>query len=157
MDEPIQLAAQYFEKGYSCAQSLLCAFSGLTGMDEATAIRIASPFGGGIARQGETCGAVTGALLVLGLKFGPQAGENNDRAYNIAQEFLRRFREQHTSLQCKQLIHFDISQPQELQAAREAQVFHTTCPKLVRSAAEMVDSMFSTSGENTSRAMEQKQ
>jgi len=141
MTDPIQHAAQYFEKGYSCSQSLLCAFSGPLGLDEETAFKIASPFGGGIARQGETCGAVTGALMVLGLKFGPKAGEKNDTSYNVSQEFVRRFQEQHASIKCKQLINFDISQPEELLVAREAQVFHKTCPELVRSAAEIVNSM----------------
>jgi len=156
MSDPTQLATEYFERGYSCSQSLLCAFSGLLGMDEETAIKIASPFGGGIARQGETCGAVTGALMVLGLKFGPKAGESNDSAYNISQEFLRRFQEQHASSKCKQLINFDISQPEELLAAREAQVFHKTCPELVRSAAGIVNSMLiSTPLANPSNKTEQ--
>jgi len=141
MNDPIQLAEKFFEQGYSCSQSLLCAFAGQLGMDEKTAIKIASPFGGGIARQGETCGAVTGALMVLGLKFGPKAGESNDNAYSIAQEFIQRFQEHHTYIKCKQLINFDISQPQELRAAREAQVFHKTCPELVRSAVEIVNHM----------------
>ena len=143
MTDPSQLAAKYFEQGYSCSQALLCAFSGLTGLDGETAFKLASPFGGGIARQGETCGAVSGALLVLGLKFGPKAGESNDAVYSMAQEFIQRFQEQHASTLCKQLIDFDISQPQELLAARAARVFHKTCPELVRSAAGIVNSMIS--------------
>lgn len=141
MSDPIQQAEKYFEQGYSCSQSLLCAFSGPLGMDQATANRIASPFGGGIARQGETCGAVTGALMVLGLQFGPQAGEGNDTIYAKSQDFLSRFQEMHASTQCKQLIHFDISQQEELLAAREALVFHEVCPQLVRTAAGIVQSM----------------
>jgi C_GCAxxG_C_C family probable redox protein len=141
MDDPIQRAENFFEQGYSCSQSLLCAFSGQLGLDEETAIKIASPFGGGIARQGETCGAVTGALMVLGLKFGPLVGDSKETIYAISQDFLRRFQDQHTSIKCKQLIDYDISQPEELQAAREANAFHKTCPELVRSAAEIVKSM----------------
>ena len=143
MDKPIQVAAQRFEQGYSCSQSLLLAFASLYGLDEEIAIKIGAPFGGGIARQGETCGAVTGALMVLALKFGPKSGESNDTAYNISQDFMDRFQEQHGSIQCKQLIKFDISQPDELQSAREAQVFHKTCPILVKSAAGIVTSMLS--------------
>jgi C_GCAxxG_C_C family probable redox protein len=143
MNDPIQIAAQSFEKGFSCSQSLLCAFAGQFNLDEEIAFKIASPFGGGIARQGETCGAVTGALMVLALKFGPKPGESNEIAYNVSQEFMRRFKEQHSSIQCKQLIHFDISQPEELLAARESQVFHKTCPQLVSSAAGIVNSMLS--------------
>jgi C_GCAxxG_C_C family probable redox protein len=141
MNDPIQITRQRFEQGYSCSQSLLSGFADQFGIGEDIAIKIAAPFGGGIARQGETCGAVTGALMVLALKFGPKPGEGNDTVYNISQEFLRRFKELHRSIQCKQLINYDISQPEELLAAREAQVFHKTCPELVRSAAEIVNSM----------------
>ena len=141
MNDPIQIATQRFEQGYSCSQSLLCGFAGQFGLDEEIAIKIAAPFGGGIARQGETCGAVTGALMVLALRFGPKPGESNETAYIVSQEFMQRFQAQHDSIQCKQLIKFDISQPEELLAAREARVFKNTCPELVRSAAEIVNSM----------------
>jgi len=110
-------------------------------MDEATANRIASPFGGGIARQGETCGAVTGALMVLGLRFGPQAGEGKDAIYAKSQQLLGHFREQHGSILCKQLIRFDISQAVELQRARDRRVFQEICPNLVRTAARLVQNM----------------
>ena len=79
--------------------------------------------------------------MVLALKFGSKAGESNETAYTISQEFMRLFQERHSTIKCKQLIQFDISQPQELQAAQEAQVFKQTCPNLVRSAAGIVNSM----------------
>ncbi|HBG74687.1 MAG: hypothetical protein A2X25_11690 [Chloroflexi bacterium GWB2_49_20] len=141
MSDPIQLATDRFEQGYSCSQSLLTAFAPQFGLAEEFAIKITSPFGGGIARQGETCGAVTGALMVLGLKFGPNMGESNDTIYQLSQDFLCRFQEQHTFIKCKQLINFDLSQPDELIAAREANVFKQTCPLLVKTAAGIVQSM----------------
>jgi C_GCAxxG_C_C family probable redox protein len=76
MYDPIQLASERFEQGYSCSQSILSAFASQFGLAEEFAIKISSPFGGGIARQGETCGAVTGALMVLALEFGPNMGES---------------------------------------------------------------------------------
>jgi C_GCAxxG_C_C family probable redox protein len=87
------------------------------------------------------CGALTGALMVLGLQFGPQAGEGKEVIYAKSNHLLKSFQEQHGSIQCKQLIHFDISLPEELLAAREAQVFHKICPQLVRTAAIIVQSM----------------
>lgn len=141
MNDPIQIAIQRFKQGYSCSQSLLYAFAREFGVDEDITIKIAAPFGGGIARQGETCGAVTSALMVLGLKFGPETGESNETIYKVSQEFIRLFQEKHSSIQCKQLIKFDINQPEELLAAREARVFKNVCPELVKSAAEIVNSM----------------
>lgn len=141
MNDPMQVAIQRFSEGYSCSQSVLCAFADRSGLDEAHAVKIASAFGGGIARQGETCGAVTGALLVLGLEFGPKPGESNETVYQKSREFMRLFQEKHSSIQCKQLIQFDLSQPQELLAAREARVFHKTCPELVRTAVGIVNDM----------------
>jgi len=141
MNDPIPIAIQRFEQGYSCSQSLLYAFASQFEMGEEISNKIAAPFGGGIARQGETCGAVTGALMVLGLKFGPETGKSNKTIYKVSQEFLRLFQEKHSSIQCNQLIKFDINQKEELLAAREAGVFKNVCPELVKSAAEIVNSM----------------
>jgi C_GCAxxG_C_C family probable redox protein len=141
MNDPIQLATHRFEQGFSCSQAIFTTFAPQFGVGDDIAGKIASPFGGGIARQGETCGAVTGALMVLGLKYGALGEENKDKIYQVSQEFLRRFQEQHTFIKCKQLINYDISQPVELQAAREAKVFTQICPILVKTAAEIVQSM----------------
>ena len=141
MTDPTQRAAEFFTQGYSCSQSLLCAFCESYGLDEATAFKLASPFGGGIARLGKTCGAVTGALMVLGLNFGPHVGEKNDQAYNLAQEFMVRFQKQHATIECSQLIRFDLSQEDQLLAARESGVFQSICPTIVQSAAGIVDEM----------------
>jgi len=141
MYDPIQIATSKFDQGFSCSQSLFSAFALQFGVSDEIASRIASPFGGGIARQGETCGAVTGALMALSLKFGPRMGESNDGIYHISQEFLHRFQQQNTYLQCRQLINFDLSQPGDLEEARRYQVFDKVCPILVRSAAEIVLSM----------------
>jgi C_GCAxxG_C_C family probable redox protein len=143
MTDPIQRATERFEQGFSCSQSVFSAFAPQLDLSDEVAFKIASPFGGGIARQGETCGAVTGALMALGLKYGPGSGGSNDKMYEISQEFLQKFKEAHASTQCKQLIQFDLSQPPDLQAARQSQVFKSICPKLVETAAGIVQSMLS--------------
>lgn len=63
-------AVGLFNSGYNCAQATLCAFQDLTGVDEKTLRRIASDFGGGMSGTRETCGAVTGMLMALGLTKG---------------------------------------------------------------------------------------
>ena len=66
----IDTAVSGFKEGFNCAQSVLSAFSEELGLTRETALKIACPFGGGMARQAETCGAVTGAFMVIGLKYG---------------------------------------------------------------------------------------
>jgi C_GCAxxG_C_C family probable redox protein len=141
MKDPIQTATNRFEQGFSCSQSLFSAFAPQFGLSDEIASTIASPFGGGIARQGETCGAVTGALMALSLKFGPKMNESKDGMYIVSQEFFRCFKEKHTFLNCRQLINFDLNQPGELELARQSLVFKNVCPLLVKTAAEIVQSM----------------
>jgi C_GCAxxG_C_C family probable redox protein len=97
-----------------------------------------------MGRQGLTCGALTGAYLVLGLKAGaelPNRDEAKEQAYGLVQEFSRRFRERHKSMDCSDLLGFDISTEQGRANASERGLFETLCPKLVRSAAEIMEEM----------------
>ena len=67
MSNHADIAKELFLKGYNCSQSVLCAFSDVTGYDVDTSARMASSFGGGLGRLRQTCGAVSGAALVLGI------------------------------------------------------------------------------------------
>jgi C_GCAxxG_C_C family probable redox protein len=117
------------------------AFASEFGLSDEMALRIAAPFGGGMARTGKTCGAVTGGLMGLGLKYGFTAPDGKDAMYEIAQEFMRHFEERHGSLACRELIGFDISTPETRARAQQAGVFTTVCPFLVRDAAEIAQAM----------------
>jgi C_GCAxxG_C_C family probable redox protein len=110
-------------------------------MDEKTALKLASPFGGGIARRGEICGAVSGALLTLGLERGADTPAGKEEIYRLSQEFMRRFEEKYGTLLCRDLIGCDISTPAGYQAATEKRVFGTICPALVREAAEIIEAL----------------
>lgn len=129
---------------YCCSQSLLRAFAPRFGLDLGTAARIAAPFGGGIGHMGWTCGAVTGALMVIGLKFGyqdPADVEGKERGMEITRAFLARFQERNGSTICRELLGVDLSLPGGLEQARAAELFKQRCPELVRSAAEIVEAM----------------
>ena len=104
MQDPEEKAAAFFDNGYSCSQSILMTFGPQLGMSENDAAKVASAFGGGIARSGETCGAVSGSLMVLGLKYGSGMNLNKDFVYQKASEFTKRFESKYGSLKCKQLI-----------------------------------------------------
>jgi len=65
-----ELAMQHFKSGCNCAQAVFLAFTDYTGFDEKTALRLSAPFGGGLGRQREVCGAVSGMCLVAGALYG---------------------------------------------------------------------------------------
>ena len=130
-------------QGFNCSQAVFSTLAEPLGFDPSLARKIASPFGGGIGRTGETCGAVSGALMALGLQSGfdepdPQA---KDRVYALAREFMRRFQEGYGSVTCKVLIGADISTPEGLQKAREQDVFNTKCAQFISGAVEIAEEM----------------
>jgi len=77
MENETDRAAQRFEQGFSCAQAIVAAFGAQYGLDTQQALRVAGAFGGGMARMGETCGAVTGAFMVFGLLYGKTQAEDD--------------------------------------------------------------------------------
>jgi len=94
-----------------------------------------------MARSGKTCGAVTGGLMALGLKYGYTALEGRDETYAIAQTFMHRFEVQHGSLVCKDLVGFDLINPENRELAQKSGVFETVCPALVRDAVGIVQDL----------------
>ena len=140
MTNPIQTAQDRFAKGFNCSQAVFSAYATQFGIDDETALKLASSFGGGIAHQGNVCGAVTGALMALGLARGNASFEKDkkDENYRMAEDFIRRFQERHNTILCRELTGHDISKPGELEKAREKGVFQTICPGLVKDAAEIV-------------------
>lgn len=138
MTTPAETAVTIFGQSFNCSQSVFSAFAAQYGLDKKTALKLASPFGGGVARRGEICGAVSGALLVLGLARGADEPAGKDEIYRLSQEFLRLFEEKHDSVICRDLLSCDIGTPDGWQMAKEAGKFTTICPVLVRDAAEIV-------------------
>ena len=141
MSTPAETAVTVFSQSFNCSQSVFSAFAAQYGLDKQTALKLASPFGAGMARRGEICGAVSGALLVLGLARGADKPAGKDEIYRLSQEFMRLFEEKHGKLLCRDLIDCDPSSPEGWQKAREAGKFTTLCPVLVRDAAEIVETL----------------
>jgi C_GCAxxG_C_C family probable redox protein len=95
-----------------------------------------------MARTGETCGSVTGALMVIGLNHAKTRKDDDDsreRAYALAQEFMDAFRERHGSLLCRELLGVDVSTPEGIAEVRKRDLFRTVCPRFVGSAGELLD------------------
>lgn len=136
MEKPLK-AKSRFENGYACSQSVLSTLGPELGVDEETAFKIASAFGGGMVRHGEVCGAVTGALMVLGLKFGSTRADDEEAVRAASQELMRRFEEEKGSLLCRELLGYRLIIPEELTKARESGVFETRCPFFVKRATDL--------------------
>lgn len=138
-----QVAIEHF-KTLNCAQSVLLSFANELNLDEMTAIKIASGFGGGMARA-KTCGAVTGAYMVLGLKVQAEGKSNQEiKAETKAEvhKFNGLFIARHGSLNCKKLLGVNISTPEGVAEASEKNLFNTVCTELVASAVEILDKNF---------------
>ncbi len=102
-----QRAKELFENGCNCSQAVLLAFSDVTGLENETALKIASSFGGGMGRMREVCGAVSGALMVLGISKGYSDLSNTDAKkahYALVREFANRFKEENGSIICRELL-----------------------------------------------------
>lgn len=136
-------ALQLFSNNFNCSQAVLTAFAPDFGLDEQLALKLGTSFGGG-ARNGDICGAVSGALLVLGLKYGHYVSSDNEqkaRAYEIAVEYTRRFREANGSIVCRDLLGYDLTKPDEMACIKEKGLFGTVCPKMIKSAVEILESV----------------
>jgi C_GCAxxG_C_C family probable redox protein len=137
--DPIEVAVDRLLGGFNCSQAILSAYSNQYNLPEETALRLAAPFGAGIGRMGRTCGAVSAAFLVIGLKFGHISAEDQvqkELAYQIARTFAGRFQDRLGSLECRHLLGYDLSNPDQLQRIREMALFQTRCPEIVRASAE---------------------
>ena len=137
-DEAMAIKTQ----GFSCSQAVFATFAEDFALDQAIALRISDPFGGGLANTGGTCGAVTGATMAIGLKCGRSDAADSDakaRTVEFTRELMQRFEDQHGSLLCKELLGCKIDTPEKYAAARESGVPAATCPALVRSACDVLE------------------
>ena len=134
-------AVDLFVEGYNCAQAVAAAFGDLTGLEEKTAARMASCFGGGMGRMREVCGAVSGMLLVAGLLYGyddPKATTEKRELYAQVQAMAGQFREELGSIVCRDLLKNPPSDPNP--TPRTEQFYKDRpCARMVATAARILD------------------
>jgi C_GCAxxG_C_C family probable redox protein len=137
--DPIDRAKENYAQGFSCSQSVFVAFAEEMGVDRETAAKIAAGFGGGMGRSGRTCGAVSGALMAVGLARGtavPTDKATKEQAYASVRKVLEAFEARHGTLDCSSLLGADIGTPEGHALAREKGLF-SRCARYVESAAEI--------------------
>lgn len=138
----VERATITFRDGFNCSQAVFSALAPGLGLDRETALRVAGPFGGGTARMGQICGAASGALMALGLKYSQTRAEDKEakeRTYALAREFLERFKARSGAVWCRELLGYDVGIPEERQIAKEKGLFDTLCPRLVVAAVEIAE------------------
>lgn len=143
MESKQEQAITTFSNNYNCAQAVFSSFSHDLGLSRDTALRLSTPFGAGMVYMQETCGAVSGALMAIGLKYGK--GENGtqadrERAYDMAQHFIAEFKKQHGSTNCLKLLNnIKLSTPEGMAYAIEHNVFKTHCARYVQDAVTITE------------------
>ncbi|MBI9076246.1 MAG: C_GCAxxG_C_C family protein [Desulfatibacillum sp.] len=145
MTDREKMATEFFEQGFNCAQGVLLTHAQALGLDKEIAARMAAAFGGGICLTGNTCGAVTGALMALGVKYGNKAPDEKaakEKTVLKSVLFMHHFTQACGSVLCRDLLGVDLSQPGVLEHAREMHLFEKTCPRYVGTAADILDAMF---------------
>lgn len=125
-------AQQLLARRYHCAESVLTAVCRELGVESELVPRIATAFGGGMGRSGEVCGAVTGALMGIGVKLGREQPEQSVTEINtLARRLLQGFREQMGSIYCRDLTGMDLSTTEGLQQYRASDVPVRVCLRAV--------------------------
>lgn len=136
-------AVKMFREGCACSQAILAVYGPPFGLHRGCAMRLAAGFSGGM-RMGETCGAVTGAIMVLGLRYASPdctTSKGREMVYAAVIDLVSRFERRNRSVVCRELLGCDISTPEGMQAARTQGLFKTFCPKMVQDAAEILEEM----------------
>lgn len=139
----IDIAVNSFREGLSCSQAIASTYGPVLGLERETAIKAVSAFGAGMCRLGATCGAVTGAMMVIGLTMDLQDPESKERIFCLGKEFCQCFIKRNGSVNCTDLMGYDLSNPEELCIAKEKNIASTICVKLVTDAAEILEQMLS--------------
>ncbi len=138
-----ELAQKNFERGCNCAQAVLLAFSDLTGLDEATAMKLSSSFGGGMGRLREVCGAVSGMFMAAGMIFAEgeiPSHEAKATHYARIQALAAGFREENGSILCRELLKGVATTPgSEPEKRSEGYYKKRPCGELCHCAAEILD------------------
>ncbi len=94
--------------------------------------------------MGQTCGAVTGAFMVIGLKHGKVKAEDEEakeKSYKIVREFVNRFKSLHGSIMCKDLLGYDLDNPEEREQIEEKQICETRCPEFIKNAVGVLEKL----------------
>jgi C_GCAxxG_C_C family probable redox protein len=135
-----------FKEGFNCSQAICSAYGQDYDLDAKTALKVACGLGAGMGRMGAICGAVTGAYMVIGLKYGQSDILDlaaKEKTYKLVREFSEKFKSRNGSIVCKELLGIDLSTVEGMKAAKERNIHGTCCQRFVKDAAEILEEILS--------------
>lgn len=136
-------AIEYFRSNFNCSQSVFTVFGTEFGLSESDCLKIGCAFGAGMGRQQFTCGAVTGALMALGLKYGKGVGDPDEKkqyTYEKTREFFKEFVTSNGSASCRELLKgLDINDPGDHRKIIDQGLFEILCEKYVTDSVIIVE------------------
>ncbi len=146
MSARVERAVELFKSGFNCSQAVFAAFAGDFGMDEETALKISAGLGGGVGRSREVCGAVCGASMLVGFKYGAVKGDDagsKAKCYAVVQEIIAEFKKTNPTIICRELLSLgdgDFTDPNP--EARTQQYYKKRpCVQIVEDAARAVETV----------------
>jgi C_GCAxxG_C_C family probable redox protein len=147
--EKSEKALSLFDNDFNCAQSVLSAFAQDSGLSEDEALKVATAFGGGMGRQQLTCGAVTGAAMAMGLKFGKGKLDGNEQkkvTYEKTVQLFEAFVHLNGSVNCRKLLNdLDMNNEEDHKVIMEQNLFHINCRKYVADAVQITEQIINDS------------
>jgi C_GCAxxG_C_C family probable redox protein len=135
-------AVACFNSGFSCSQAVLSVYAKDFGLSPELALKIACPFSGGISHTSGICGAVSGALMVIGLKYGRFTLEDvqaKEKTFEVVHTFMSKFKSRFNSINCSELLGFDLSKPEEFAKVKESGITRKICPTFVGDSIDILD------------------
>ena len=129
-------ARRIFDSGLNCAESLLLVLSKHSDLDSRFIPRIATGFGGGIAKNGDVCGALSGAVMAIGLALGRDSpDQSRDQCVTAVDQFYTDFVKTFGSCKCRELTHVDFKSPAN-SAISLKKIHRECCTPIVEWAAK---------------------
>ncbi len=133
---------ELFANGLNCSQAMLNVFGEQYGLDPQMAKGLGRALGGGMGHMARTCGAVTAAVLILGLsRNGQEEAEARKTSFSNVQKLFRRFEKLHGTSECKTLLGADMSTDEGKKIIQEQQLVKKLCPAFVRDAAMILEDL----------------
>ena len=136
-------AVNNFKSGYNCAQSVFLAFASEFGLDDETALKLSSSFGGGMGRLREVCGAVSSMFAIAGLKKGytsPNDDDSKTQHYELIQNLAKKFKSKYGTIICRELLELPEGADSPIPSKRTEEYYQTRpCEAFVRHASEIIE------------------
>lgn len=137
-----EYALSLFKDGFCCSQSVITPYVEQWGLDRENFLKLTDAFGGGISGMANICGAVSGAIMAIGLKYGRTQSNDTEakqKTRSLVNEFVKRYKDRYGFIECKHLLGADISTPEGRSLAKEKDLFDAKCPQLIEDAIDILN------------------